>query len=230
MSAAVKRVSTPVQIEHVTLTGSALFERVVAALRARVPALDGSYQAALASGDVGAARAALERLAPLSIFGARDHGQLLRIAGVARREAQERIDALLALVGIPEAARLLPHELSGGMRMRVSIARALVTRPRLLLMDEPFAALDEITRFRLNDDLVRIAAEVGCTVVFVTHSVYESVYLSDRIAMMTARPGRIAREMAITLPAPRRAELRRDPAYLAACAAVSGAFEEIAGG
>ena len=154
----------------------------------------------------------------------------LRIAGVARQEADGAIHEMLDLVGIGEAARLLPHELSGGMRMRVSIARALVTRPKLLLMDEPFAALDEITRFRLNDDLVRLAAELGCTVVFVTHSIYESVYLSDRIAMMSPRPGRIARELRIEFSEPRTAVLRRAPAYQAACAEASAIFEDVVRG
>jgi NitT/TauT family transport system ATP-binding protein len=151
----------------------------------------------------------------------------LRIAGTPRRDADGAIGEMLSLVGISEAARLLPHELSGGMRMRVSIARALVTRPGLLLMDEPFAALDEITRFRLNDDLVRLAAELGCTVVFVTHSIYESVFLSDRIAMMPPRPGRIARELRIEFPQPRTAALRRSPAYQAACAEASALFEDV---
>ncbi|MCP8939710.1 ABC transporter ATP-binding protein [Alsobacter sp. SYSU M60028] len=148
----------------------------------------------------------------------------LRLAGVARRDADERIAAMLRLVGIDGFAGALPHQLSGGMRMRVAIARALVTRPRLLLMDEPFAALDEITRFRLNDDLLRLKHETGCTVVFVTHSVYEAVYLSTRVAVMSARPGRILREIAVDLPARRDDALRRDPAYLALCAEASAAL------
>ena len=110
----------------------------------------------------------------------------LRLAGVSKRDAMPNIEAMLALVGLPEAGGLYPRELSGGMAMRVSIARALVARPAILLMDEPFAALDEITRHRLNDDLLAIRAATGTTVVFVTHSVFEAAYLSDRIAVMRA--------------------------------------------
>ena len=108
----------------------------------------------------------------------------LRLGGVTRRAAMPDIEAMLEIVGLPDAADLYPRELSGGMAMRVSIARALVGRPALLLMDEPFAALDEITRHRLNDDLLAIRAATGTTVVFVTHSVFEAAYLSDRIAVM----------------------------------------------
>jgi len=108
------------------------------------------------------------------------------------------------------------------MRMRVSIARALVTDPDLLLLDEPFAALDEITRMALNDDLLRLWESRRPTVVFVTHSVFESVYLSTRIAVMTPRPGRIAHELTVDLPQPRERTLRIAPAYAAVCAAVSG--------
>jgi NitT/TauT family transport system ATP-binding protein len=115
------------------------------------------------------------------------------------------------------------------MKMRVSIARALVTRPRLLLMDEPFAALDEITRFRLNDDLLRLQEAEGWTVVFVTHSVFESVFLASRIAVMTARPGRIAGEIAIDAPYPRTAAFRTDPRYAAACRATSEILQRAMG-
>ena len=152
----------------------------------------------------------------------------LRIAGVPRRAAAARIAEALDLVGLSGSAAAYPHQLSGGMRMRVAIARALVTRPRLLLMDEPFAALDEITRFRLNDDLLTSVAATGCTVVFVTHSIYESAYLSTRIAVMGGRPGRVTAEIAVDLPRTRDERLRRDPRYLAVAAAASDALREAA--
>ena len=114
----------------------------------------------------------------------------LKLAGL-EPSAQARVDAALARVGLSGFAQSYPRELSGGMKMRTSIARALVTEPTLLLMDEPFAALDEITRFRLNNDLLALWQSLGKTVVFVTHSVFESVYLSQRVIVMTSRPGRI---------------------------------------
>ena len=119
----------------------------------------------------------------------------LRLRGRSRSGAAAEIQAALARVGLERFAHAHPRELSGGMRMRVSIARALVTRPRLLLMDEPFAALDEFTRFRLQEDLQGLWRELGCTVVFVTHSIYEACFLARRIVLMTPRPGRIAQEI-----------------------------------
>jgi len=123
-------------------------------------------------------------------------------------------------------AAQLQRELSGGMEMRVSIARALVTHPRLLLMDEPFASLDEITRFKLDNDLLALWARQRWTVVFVTHSVYESVYLSTRIAVMTARPGRTASEVAIDAPTPRDEGFRTLPLYNDYCRQVSARLAE----
>src|SRR5271165_2268119 len=122
--------------------------------------------------------------------------------------AQPRVDAALARVGLSSFAGNYPRELSGGMRMRASIARALVTEPQLLLMDEPFAALDEITRFRLNNDLLDLWRATGNTVVFVTHSVFESVYLSNRIIIMTPRPGRVYADLAVDAPYPRDESFR----------------------
>lgn len=148
----------------------------------------------------------------------------LRLAGIDRAAARGRIAAVLALAGIADFAEALPRALSGGMRMRVALARALVTRPRLLLMDEPFAALDEITRLRLNDDLLRLQAETGCTIVFVTHSVYESAYLSTRLVVMSRRPGRVLAEIPVDLPPARHEAMRRDPRYLDAAAAASAAL------
>lgn len=145
----------------------------------------------------------------------------LRLAGVARKDAEPRIMAALAEVGLSAFAGAYPRELSGGMKMRVSIARAMVARPRILLMDEPFAALDEMTRMKLNNDVLRLWAEHGLTLVFVTHSVFESVYLSNRVLVMAARPGRVAADIPLDPPWPRNDDYRNSPAYAAQCRHVS---------
>jgi NitT/TauT family transport system ATP-binding protein len=145
----------------------------------------------------------------------------LRLRGVSKRDARDRIAESLALVGLSDFAKAYPRELSGGMRMRVSIARALSLKPRLLLMDEPFAALDEIARFRLNDDLLRLQGDLRCTIVFVTHSVYESAYLSSRIAVMSSRPGRVVADIRGEAPGPRSKEFRTSARYAELCAQIS---------
>ena len=130
----------------------------------------------------------------------------------------------LKRVGLADFADAFPRELSGGMKMRTSIARALVTEPQLLLMDEPFAALDEINRFKLNNDLLAVWQELHRTVIFVTHSVFESVYLSQRIIVMTPRPGRVFTEITIDAPYPRDERFRTSADYAGFCRQVAEAL------
>jgi NitT/TauT family transport system ATP-binding protein len=150
----------------------------------------------------------------------------LDLAGTPKAAATARVTAALARVGLSTFARHYPRQLSGGMKMRASIARALVTEPKLLLMDEPFAALDEITRFRLNADLLGLWQTLGKTVVFVTHSVFESVYLSSRIIVMTPRPGRVFRELVIAAPYPRDERFRTSAEYAGWCRMASDALAD----
>jgi len=132
----------------------------------------------------------------------------LKLSGVKNRTSRIQSGEVINLVGLEGFENVYPRQLSGGMKMRVSIARALVTQPRLILMDEPFAALDDITRTRLNEDLLRLWQQINCTVIFVTHNITEAVFLSQRIMVMKSRPGKIINEISIEAPYPRSEDFR----------------------
>ncbi len=149
----------------------------------------------------------------------------LDLKGVHRGEASDRAARALTRVGLGGFEKAFPRELSGGMKMRVSIARAVAAEPKLLLMDEPFAALDELTRQALNDDLLKLKDEDALTVIFVTHSVYESTYLSTRAVVMTPRPGRVAADIALSPPPGRDESWRLTPDFMAAAGKVSAALK-----
>ena len=150
----------------------------------------------------------------------------LRLKGISRAAARPTVLEALSMVGLEKFADSYPRELSGGMKMRVSIARALITKPKLLLMDEPFAALDEITRFKLNNDLLHLWETFSWTVIFVTHSVFESVYLSERIVVMAARPGRVVEEIKVDAPYPRDDAFRTSAVYNENCRRTSAALHD----
>ena len=154
----------------------------------------------------------------------------MRIQGAARAAAREKAHQALAAVGLADRAGAYPAELSGGMKMRASLARALVTRPAVLLLDEPFAALDEITRHRLNDELLALWGTQVPTAVFVTHSVFEAVYLSQRVLVMGGRPGRLVADLPIALAYPRTPALRLQPQFMQHCRTVIGALQRAEAG
>lgn len=145
----------------------------------------------------------------------------LDLRGMPRAESEPRVREALKLVGLEKFHKVLPRELSGGMQMRASIARALATKPNLLLMDEPFGALDEFTRNKLDADLRDIWSRQDLTVVFVTHSIYEAVFLSSRVIVMAARPGRVIADVAIEAPGPRDESFRISPPFMQYCKTLS---------
>jgi len=152
----------------------------------------------------------------------------LELTGVSRQQQAAAVEGILPLIGLtPDDARKRSRSLSGGMRMRVSLARALVTQPDLLLLDEPFAALDDVLRQQLNEELVRIWREGGWTGIFVTHNVAEAVFLSQRVLVMSARPGRLIADLRIPFDYPREPGLRADPAFARLCADLSQQLREV---
>jgi NitT/TauT family transport system ATP-binding protein len=148
----------------------------------------------------------------------------LKLAGISKRVASSAVAEAIALVNLQGFERAYPRELSGGMKMRVSIARALVTQPEILLMDEPFGALDEMTRSKLNSDVLDLWLQKQWTVVFVTHNIYEAVYLSNRVVVMASRPGRVVADVAIAAPYPRSEDFRRSSLFNDYCQKISHAL------
>lgn len=153
----------------------------------------------------------------------------LKLARLHRHQADAAVAEALKMVDLRGSERAYPRELSGGMKMRVSIARALVTKPEFLLMDEPFGALDEMTRSRLNSDLLDLWRQKQWTVLFVTHNIYEAVYLSQRVIVMAARPGRVVADVSIDAPYPRTEDFRTTPLFNEYCREISHALARAAG-
>ncbi|MGG6296573.1 ABC transporter ATP-binding protein [Leptolyngbya sp. AN02str] len=152
----------------------------------------------------------------------------LKLAGMSKAASDAAVAEAIAMVDLTGFESCYPRELSGGMKMRVSIARALVTKPEVLLMDEPFGALDEMTRSRLNSDLLDLWQQKQWTVVFVTHNIYEAVYLSNRVIVMAARPGRVVADVAIEAPYPRTEEFRTSPLFNQYCREISACLSRAA--
>jgi NitT/TauT family transport system ATP-binding protein len=151
----------------------------------------------------------------------------LEVMKIGKGEWDERVDSMLDLVGLKDFGKHYPHQLSGGMQQRVSIARALAINPEILLMDEPFSALDEFTREKLHEDLLRIWRRTNKTVVFVTHNIAEAVYLSDRVCVLSPHPGRLSAVVEITLPRPRVREMRDSSEFIALVSKIRNSFEGV---
>ncbi len=151
----------------------------------------------------------------------------LELMHVPKAERSERAEKMLELVGLTDFANHYPNQLSGGMQQRVGIARALALRPEILLMDEPFSALDEFTREKLHMDLLRIWRKTNKTIIFVTHNISESVFLSDRVCVLSPHPGRLSAVVDIDLPRPRTMEMRDTPHFTELVAKVRGSFEGV---
>lgn len=151
----------------------------------------------------------------------------MEIVGIPKKERTRRIDHQLELVGLKDFGKKYPFELSGGMQQRVGIARALALEPEILLMDEPFSALDEFTREKLNEDLLKIWGETKKTIIFVTHNISESVFLSDKVVVLSPHPGRVSAVVDIDLPRPRRAELRESPEFYDYVSKIRHSFEGV---
>ncbi len=178
----------------------------------RVSVLGGTAQAARESRQIGFVFQDPALLAWRTVF---DNVALpLQVGGGKALPGARSPEELLDLVGLSGWEKAYPHELSGGMRQRVAIARALVSGPRLLLMDEPFGALDEITRDRLNEELLQLWETTGTTIVFVTHSIYEAAFLGQSVLLLAARPGRVREQVPVTLPMPRRLAQREMPEFV----------------
>jgi NitT/TauT family transport system ATP-binding protein len=185
---------------------------LVAPTSGRVSVLGGTSQAARESRQIGFVFQDPALLAWRSVL---DNVSLpLQVGGGKALPGARSPHELLSLVGLDGWEKAYPHELSGGMRQRVAIARALVSGPRLLLMDEPFGALDEITRDRLNEELLQLWETTGTTIVFVTHSIYEAAFLGQSVLLLAARPGRVREQVPVTLPMPRRLAQRETPEFV----------------